>query len=82
MGLDHSCSNCNSSENEGGILDLDCCQNCQWKDDVVSYCRQRPTFPSDEYYNKFSTCSLEFIENEFIPAFTVGQIANQVNSCN
>ncbi|MEK6941651.1 MAG: hypothetical protein AABW85_02240, partial [archaeon] len=80
MGLGHACSACNSSGLEAGVLDEKCCQECEWKDDATSYCRQRPIFTSDNFYNKFLSCSLDFVENKFIPAFENGQIPEQIES--
>lgn len=71
MGLAHSCDYCNECVNWlclERILDLECCQTCLEKDDVMSYCRHRAIFPSDPY-NVFADCNLDYIETEFQPRF-------------
>ena len=67
MGLGHSCSSCFDP-----IYDEECCNLCDNKDDVMSYCRDRPS-TRDEYYNVFEPCHLNYIENTFTPSFLINR---------
>jgi hypothetical protein len=71
MGLDHACKACVID----GILDENCCSLCTWKNDVMSYCRDR------EQNNVFEACNSQNIEENFLPAYEMGQEIPKSNSC-
>lgn len=65
MGFGHACAQCNQTP-----LNMECCEACVWQNDVMSYCRERPSSAANvEYYNIFMECSQDYIENEFLPNF-------------
>lgn len=68
MGLAHSCAYCYE-----GIIDAECCELCENKNDVMSYCRQRSTPESQEFYSVYAPCNLAYIEHEFFPSFMMNR---------
>lgn len=78
MGLNHACNSCNDVPvNEARV----CCDNCTAKDDIMSYCRQRPLEEEDDFHNTFLACSLDLIEHQFIPAFLAAEDIPYNASC-
>ena len=68
MGLDHACTDCFP----------DACDACAYPDDVMSYCRSRWGV------NLFEFCSLDFIENHYVPNHPDGTMywRRQAQACN
>ncbi|MBS3088882.1 hypothetical protein J4402_03835 [Candidatus Pacearchaeota archaeon] len=78
MSLQHSCLKCNQD-----ILSESCCDQCLYRDDVMSYCRTRPVDNSKKV-NSFCDCNLNYIKTIFIPGFMTGrwpEIYNTSSSC-
>lgn len=57
---------CSSAYEEG------MCEECSWSNDVMSYCRERPSHEEDEYYNVYSPCSINFFKEYYIPNYPDG----------
>lgn len=79
MGLRHACDRCFRLGDYNAMLV--CCGECADADDVMSYCRERVQ-PGDTETNVFLSCTLDWIESGFLPAFMAGnEIPWQPASC-
>ncbi len=71
MRLDHACSQCNDAATQTQWQS--CCNACQWRNDVMSYCRTRPMLSGDKFYNVYGACDMNNISTYFLPDYTGNQ---------
>ncbi len=66
MGLRHACASCFTLGDYAALVA--CCAACPHAEDVMSYCRTRVR-PEDTETNVFLSCTLDWIESGFVPAY-------------